>query len=69
MVDKLFKNIFSTIDNSVGREVEKSPARVVEKNLTQTLKQQADTSECIIHKQKRKFFCEECVLELCDGCR
>lgn len=68
MVGKLFKSLFTTFDNALGIEKEKNTEKVVEQNLSKTIGNSEGLHDCIIHKLKRKFFCEECVLELCDLC-
>ena len=69
MVDKLFKTLFSTVDSTMGKEKTSQAEDIVENNLAKTITNNFDKSECIIHSMKRKFFCEECVLELCEICQ
>lgn len=68
MVDKLFKSIFTSLDNAFGIEKETDAEKVVELNLSKTIESQTEAHDCIIHKMKRRYFCEECVLELCGLC-
>ena len=50
MVDKLFKSVFTTLDNALGLEHEKKSNQVIKNHLSKTIAGNFVRKMCIIHK-------------------
>jgi hypothetical protein len=66
MVDKLFGSIFKAMDNN---KVISTVTNVVGLGPESKVPTKVPEGSCSFHRLKKKFYCEDCLLELCQTCK
>lgn len=70
-MDKLFRQVFQTVDSTLGVQANQSPSSDPRNQMPNSspAKGKGDETICPTHRHKKNFFCEECCIDLCPSCK